>query len=559
VSLPHGGAPPGDSRCGEAWGPDRQVRAQLIAQLLTGVGPNPGPPRMLRLRGARITGALNLESAVLRCPLILERCWLEEELTLESAEASVIWLDGSFLCGKLAADELHTGRTVSLGGVVCSEEVSFRFADIGGLLNCAGSQFDMGIWLRGAHISGQLIFSKARLNNAKGTYALIANRLTVDQDMFCGRGFTAEGEVRLTNAHIGGQLDFSDAHLSNPKGNHALTAHGLTVGQDMMCNGLTTAGEIRLVGGHIGRQFSLRRANLNVPNADTNQESHLAFNAARLTVDRDMVCGEGFRIGDELSLRGARIGGQLSFADALLDGPCVVLKELQAAEVLLRPKTWPRTIDFAYAKIRVLADGWQPKTPITVHTDGFTYDTLDEKKGKETSAQDRLEWLGRDPNEYTPQPYEQLAAVYRTVGEDEAARQVLIGKQRVRRAKLRNSRAGPIRALRRAWDWFLDSTIGYGYRPLRILSWAAGLLLVGSVLFNWLYDTKHIVAKTGQQLEFHAVPYALDLLLPVVGLKQRDGFVPQGQAVWWVIGFTLTGWLLGAILVAGLTGVFKRD
>lgn len=34
---------------------------------------------------------------------------------------------------------------------------------------------------------------------------------------------------------------------------------------------------------------------------------------------------------------------------------------------------------------------------------------------------------------------------------------------------------------------------------------------------------------------------------------------PTGAAIWWAAGFTLTGWLLAAILVAGLSGLFKRD
>ena len=31
--------------------------------------------------------------------------------------------------------------------------------------------------------------------------------------MFCGGGFIAKGEVRLSRAHVGGQLDLSGAHL----------------------------------------------------------------------------------------------------------------------------------------------------------------------------------------------------------------------------------------------------------------------------------------------------------------------------------------------------------
>jgi hypothetical protein len=53
--------------------------------------------------------------------------------------------------------------------------------------------------------------------------------------------------------------------------------------------------------------------------------------------------------------------------------------------------------------------------------------------------------------------------------------------------------------------------------------------------------------------------YTLDLLIPVANLHQRDAFVAQGYAAWWSFGLSLAGWLLAAVLVAGLAGVFKRD
>jgi hypothetical protein len=51
----------------------------------------------------------------------------------------------------------------------------------------------------------------------------------------------------------------------------------------------------------------------------------------------------------------------------------------------------------------------------------------------------------------------------------------------------------------------------------------------------------------------------LDLLLPVANLKQRDAFVPHHYAAWWSFSLTFAGWFLAAVLVAGLSGVFKRD
>ena len=73
-----------------------------------------------------------------------------------------------------------------------------------------------------------MVLSGAHLTGADGP-ALNADNLTVDRDMFCGEGFTAEGEVHLSGAHVGGQLDLSGAHLTGIDG-PALIAELLTVG-----------------------------------------------------------------------------------------------------------------------------------------------------------------------------------------------------------------------------------------------------------------------------------------------------------------------------------------
>jgi hypothetical protein len=78
-----------DSRCrrsdeddpagGRAWGKDRQVRAQVLHQLLTGDGCLDqafGQPLAVRLRGARVNGRLNLGGRTVRCPLELYGCYL---------------------------------------------------------------------------------------------------------------------------------------------------------------------------------------------------------------------------------------------------------------------------------------------------------------------------------------------------------------------------------------------------------------------------------------------------------------------------------------------------
>jgi hypothetical protein len=83
--------------------------------------------------------------------------------------------------------------------------------------------------------------------------------------MFCTEGFTAHGMVSLLGAHIGGQLFFTGASLANPTG-LALLADGLTVDQDMACtDGFTAQGGVSLSGAHIGKVLTFGGAILSNP------------------------------------------------------------------------------------------------------------------------------------------------------------------------------------------------------------------------------------------------------------------------------------------------------
>jgi hypothetical protein len=89
-----------DPAQGRTWTKDRQIRAQLLRQLLTGHGcldQTFGSPLAVRLRGAQITGRLNLGGLTLRCPLELYDCFLGGRFDLAKAEAPDISLRGSYL------------------------------------------------------------------------------------------------------------------------------------------------------------------------------------------------------------------------------------------------------------------------------------------------------------------------------------------------------------------------------------------------------------------------------------------------------------------------------
>jgi hypothetical protein len=522
VILPLGPTTADDAANGETWGQDRQVRAQLLYELLAGGnGPKDIRPRALKLTGARITGTLDLEAATLTCPLSLDRCYFDQPINLREAHAPAVSLSGCHMPG-LDAEQFQTqGNLVLDDGFTVTGVVS----------------------LNGAHIGGSLIFAGATLTNPDGV-ALGADALTVNQGMFC-HGSTVQGEIRLLSTHIGTQLAFTAATLTNP-GGVALGADGLTVDQAMFCDqGFTAEGEVRLAEAHIGGQLVFVGAALTNPNG-------VALHAGGVTA-ASVMCYEPFVAEGEIGLIDARIANELNLTGAVLINPDGLVLDLERARIgtlFLRPEVPPAgTVDLRNAHVDTCVDN-EATWPEELYLIGFTYGSLVAEPEVEVAA--RLRWLERDPHGYIPQLYEQLATAYRKAGRNEDARKVAIAKQRRRRQTLNL----PGRALNTLLRW----TVGYGYQ-----TWKAGvwlLVLVG--LGWWIFDRAHpaqLIAATplGQRPWFHAGLYTLDLLLPFVDLGYQDAWIAAGWARGFHLAWNVAGWVLITAVVAALSGLIKRD
>ena len=105
--------------------------------------------------------------------------------------------------------------------------------------------------MAGVSIGSQLNFNGAYLKGNGGP-SLTAEWLNVVGNMYCTKGFRADGEVSLSTASIGGQLILSGAHLDG-EGEAALLAQGLTVARDMFIDeGFQARGTVNLNAAKIG-------------------------------------------------------------------------------------------------------------------------------------------------------------------------------------------------------------------------------------------------------------------------------------------------------------------
>ena len=269
-----------------------------------------------------------------------------------------------------------------------------------------------------------------------------------------------------------------------------------------------------------------------------------------------------------MRLVGAQIGSQLSFDGAHLTNPLGSALSLDEAEV---PRSlWIRfaekpegAVNLQSARIGALYDS-EETWPRELGLRGFTYDRLEALP--EVPVKGRLAWLERDPSGYAPQPYEQLVAVYRRTGQEEDARRVAIEKQRRRRREfaLRRRRRSlsakerALAALSELWSVFLGATVGPGYRAWLAGVWLLVLFVVGSVVFDLAYPEHFKPAKRVGEIPAFQPLYTLDLILPVINLRQRDAWIAQGPAQWGAL-LSVAGWVLATAAVAALTGLLKRD
>ncbi|WP_221352754.1 oxidoreductase [Streptomyces beigongshangae] len=228
---------------GHGWGPERTVRAEVLAALL--LGANPAPPgalAALRLEGARVVGTLDLAGADIAQTIRLDSCRLEEPVGLRGCTTRSIRLAGCWVPG-----------------------VEASMARIEGRLNLNGTTVEGSrLSLINTHISGELVLSEATLSADSG-WALFAGGLVMEGAVF-GRRLTARGGLRLLGAQLSGGLFLDGARLENPRG-EALLADNATMTTLEMTEGFSATGAVRLRGAHITNRLSLRGAVLGDPGA----------------------------------------------------------------------------------------------------------------------------------------------------------------------------------------------------------------------------------------------------------------------------------------------------
>lgn len=487
----------------------------------------------------------DIAQCTIRAELI--RALLLDQIDEAQLHEKGLRIRGAFVQGVLDLQGVDSSHDLSLSNCILEKTPSF--------LNAR---------LRGLFMSGSI------------TPGILADNAQFDGSVFLRSDFQSTEEISLPGVKITGDLQICNAKISG-KGRPAIFAPSLKVEgsiylgdypYDDIESELHSEGSIMLASCTIGQDFYCRNV------AARPEDSQLG---GALYLDL-----ESQGIPAALSLARADIKGVLYMKHNQITGGIVNLSGATARRLNDEPSG-----EGAAYRLRL---------------DGFDYTHF--AQDADISLEARLDWLKRRPDgvEFSAQPYEQFARTLQSIGHRDEASHVLMRKEELKREanfdtlrkSLKNAWKVPLAAL---WDVMLRYLVGYGYRPIRALSWGLVLIVVLSFYFGKTWDKGDMVpnaapilvsenwvsatqthpdnpaahwssrGQAGQDYEtFQPIAYAADLVIPIVNLGQEAAWAPStsrsswGWHGWWIRWVAkILGWVLTALGAAAITGMIRND
>ena len=447
---------------------------------------------------------------------------------------------------------------------------------------------------------------------APGSDALDLTNTTLRSRLELAPSVAIRGTLRLTGAAIHGNLTLSGVRLTDPGGRSSVAAQAVTVDGDVQLLALeVAAGKVNFRGATIGGMLDAQGAHLNNPDAYTISLHQAAVRGSVRLVD-------GFRSTGAVLLNRVSIDGRLDCRGGIFVCPALTPENpagtaLEAFSATMRGGMylgWQEihpAINLTATTTSTLADdpaAWPASYIIT----GLTYERFENldlhRPDNAWNGPARRAWLaGQTP--FDSGPYEQAARVFRQHGYVREAEDVLIAQRRIAaKTAIRRPGTGPLLAtftgLRSA---LFGATVGYGYRPGRVLWLMTALLLAvlltvvlpsGRDTFRATDPAGNVYTPTGRLVSvatppdntkipagsfataaeniatpgacgdgqvrcFSPVFYAVDTVVPLVSLGQRAAWYPNREAPWgeamdvWLNLATILGWTLSTIFALSFT------
>ena len=537
----------------------------------------------------KITGAVNIDSATVEGDLNFNGAYLNAGKGYVALEATNIRVGGSVLLN----------RSNNRDRFRCTGELNFSGAQIDGNVNvneaAMHNKGSLTLNLSSAIIKQSIIGSNRFLSNGQVSLAaiqiqgninlsgsVIKNRNSDSIDISGAvvkgqlnlRNCRAEGRVLLAISVVNSDVNLGGGVFSNEEG-VSIFADRFRVESSVFLDGLQSLGHIRMVNGRISGSLECFGVRFQQKIINTDRTiGAIAFEASFLHIGSSV-----FFIGDKKAIEiegmivfnGSEIGKNFYFSNAEFQGQNESGLDLSNAKIAQLCMWNPSHINndtFLNLNDASVGQFWDLSTlkiaDGQLKLNGFKYERLSSLEGGDAV---NLDWLLKRKDQQNPQPFEQLASVLRSNGREKLAKRVIIERERARRRNL------PVFA--RFWNWFLDVSIRYGYRPSRPVILGAVFWIMGVFIYDWGYKKGLYISKNEESkiVPFSALLYSLDSFLPFIDYHQEDARLPNANIVCandkiYYCGTVLSiyhwihvtmGWVLGTLFVLSFTNLVRRE
>ena len=405
-------------------------------------------------------------------------------------------------------------------------------------------------------------------------YALKADGVDVGANLRLAGRFTAHGNVSMINAKVDRDLNLMGARFFFP-GGEALCCDGVSVaGAVFVDNGkyqnFRTDGVLRFVLADVKQGFYVRHAVFDCAHSPAELLQYAGFENFRAPEQLQGDSGNP-EPGSHGKLNHVTYACGIYAEDAKISGT-FTWKGVRRVRAFGKPghyRTWLHISGSHAEKVEDELASWHNLDRFDVTNcryrsiDGLFHEHYRTPKELDTYIEERLCLLDREYaplslppdslpesrdatitrdraiDRFKPQPYLQLARVLRTAGLDTAADEVIVRLERHR------NRYSGFSDLTRFGRWlFFDLLLRYGFDRSRPAIALLGLAAISAVVFQIGYCNNEILPTwhnkedltapadpTRPLVAFNAFVFAVDSLVPLVDLNQKDNWEAEPLAV----------------------------
>lgn len=488
-------------------------------------------------------------------------------------------------CGDAAA-EPSVPRQPALSGsfladIVTSTELSSKVPPTG--VRIVGACFLELVNLSGLHLPWPLRLEKTRLSRGfwmkrgklDGVLSLVGSHIgsTREEDLLEGehgkpmalnlKGVEAKSNIFLHDVLVDGLTSLVGARIER-----TLEMDRSTFKESVDLGGIETKERLIVNRGHNPRRtvFEDRlimtdaKVGLSLDIRQTDVGINLRLTRAKVT--HDVKLNDSVFRGN-ICLDSAEIGGNLEPTNVTFDAD--PQKERNRCDQPDAPLAKGVSfVDLTNAKVGKMLF-WDAKGDYNIELEGLAYQRLGaiERKNDDRRDQQRatwLDWVKRDGT-FTPQPYQQLASLFRAGGDNEGASRALYHARELARQQVRGEDDSLRYVMLSLSKWFIGYGIGFYY--LWVLLPATVVIAAGTLIS---YLPRAFVAPAPEATTRSSVQppttflsrlaFSVHNFLPVVQLeKSFDDVQLRGFARGYFMVHRLTGWILGLFLAAALAGL----